>query len=250
MAERTEIEAAEGLHPIGRGLDHVAGGMDLIVEDDQHPLAARLRRPGDLQRVDQIGPGIGAERARRPLRPDQHHRVRRGEGEVQKERGLLEGRGAVRDDKAGDFRVVARDPVDHPAQLDPVVGADRGAADLAVGDRHRIGDQPGFGKLVEQRLAGQLLPEIGVVEDVERAGAERGNRAAGADDRDAGKVGHLLPPLSFRDARKGRPGTYEHGILKAWQDWCQSGQSVVFMGSRFRGNDSRCGYASQRLRRL
>ena len=28
MAERTKIDGAEGLNPVGRGLDDVAGGMD------------------------------------------------------------------------------------------------------------------------------------------------------------------------------------------------------------------------------
>ena len=107
MTERAEIERAEGLHPVGRGLDHVAGGMDLVIEDGEHALAARLGRSGDAQRVDQIHPGIGAERARRALRPDQHHRLRDPQGQVQKKPGFLQGRGAVRDHEPGDRGIVA-----------------------------------------------------------------------------------------------------------------------------------------------
>jgi hypothetical protein len=39
MAERTEIDRPECLHPVGRGLDHVAGRMDLVVEHDENTLA-------------------------------------------------------------------------------------------------------------------------------------------------------------------------------------------------------------------
>ena len=42
MAERAEIDGAEGLDPIGRSLDDVTGGMDLVVEHDQNTLASRL----------------------------------------------------------------------------------------------------------------------------------------------------------------------------------------------------------------
>jgi hypothetical protein len=42
MAERAEICRAEGLNPVGRGLDDVAGRMDLVVEDDQNTLTTRI----------------------------------------------------------------------------------------------------------------------------------------------------------------------------------------------------------------
>ena len=167
MAERAVIERAEGLHPVGRGLDHVARRVDFVVHHDQHALAPRLGAAGDAQRVDQVHAGIGAERAGRALRPDQHDRLRGREGQVQEERRLFQCRGAVRNDKPGDCRVIPHRTVDQPAQFDPVLRADRGRADLAEGHRHRLGDQPGFRELVEQRLAGQLLPEIGIVEHVE-----------------------------------------------------------------------------------
>ena len=80
MAERTEIERAKGLQPIGRGLDDVARGVDLVIEHGEHALAARLRRSRDAQGIDEVHAGIGTERARRTLRPDQHHRLRHGEG--------------------------------------------------------------------------------------------------------------------------------------------------------------------------
>src|SRR5579885_3180376 len=74
MAERAEIEAAKRLNAIGRGLYHVARGVDFVVEHDEHALAARFRRPGDAQRVVEVHPGIAAERAGRALRTDQHYR--------------------------------------------------------------------------------------------------------------------------------------------------------------------------------
>ena len=113
--------------------------------------------------------------------------MRRGEGQVEEKGGFLEGRGAVRNDEAGDRRLVARDAMDQRSDLDPILGADIGAAYLAEGHRHRVGNEPGLRKTVEQGLAGQLLPEIGVIEHVEARRSERGNRAASADDGNARK---------------------------------------------------------------
>ena len=89
------------------------------------------------------------------------------EGQVQKERSLLQCRGAVRNDKAGDRRLFARNAMDQRPDLDPILGADIGAADLPEGHRNRIGDKAGFGKPFEQRLACQLLPEIGIIQHIE-----------------------------------------------------------------------------------
>jgi hypothetical protein len=123
--------------------------MDLVVEHDQHTLASRSGRPGDAQGVDQVHPGIRAERAGGALRADEHYGMRRGEGQVEEKGGFLEGRGAVRNYEAGDRRLVARDAMDQRPDLDPILGADVGAADLTKGHRHWIGDEPGLRKTVE-----------------------------------------------------------------------------------------------------
>ncbi len=187
MAERAEIERAKGLHPVGRGLDDVARGVDLVVEHGEHAFAARLGRSGDAQGIDEVHSGVGTERARRALRPDQHHRLGDRQGQVQKKPGFLERRGAVRNDEPGKRRIVAGDPVDQRPQLDPLPGADLGAANLAKGHGHRIGDEPGLRKAVEQRFAAELLPEIGIVEHVEARCPDGRNRTAGADHRNAGE---------------------------------------------------------------
>ena len=44
------------------------------------PLPGAFGQPGDPQHVHA---GVGAERARRAMRPDQHDRLRRAEGQVQ-----------------------------------------------------------------------------------------------------------------------------------------------------------------------
>src|SRR4029077_11997142 len=93
----------------------------------------------------------------------------------------------VRDDKPDDRRILACYPLDQPSQLEPLPEADLGAADLAKGHGHRIGDEPGFRKAVEQRLAAELLPEIRIVEHIEARGPDRRDRTAGADHRNAGE---------------------------------------------------------------
>jgi hypothetical protein len=42
MAERAEIDGPEGLDPLSRSLDDVAGGMDFVVEHDHNTLASRI----------------------------------------------------------------------------------------------------------------------------------------------------------------------------------------------------------------
>ena len=187
MAERAKIERAKGLHPVGRGLDDVARGVDFVIEHREHALAARLGRPGDAQRADEVHRGVRAKRAGRALRSDEDDRLSDGERQVQKKPGFLEGCGAVRNDEPGERRVVPCDPVDQLPQLDPLLGPDLGAADLAKGYGHRIGNEPGLRKTVEQRLAAELLPEIGIVEHVEARGPDRRDRTAGADHRNAGE---------------------------------------------------------------
>src|SRR5262249_43514927 len=75
VAERAEIERAEGLYAVCRGLDHIARGMDLVVEHDEHTLAVCLRATRDLQRIQKIGASISAERACRALCSDQDDRL-------------------------------------------------------------------------------------------------------------------------------------------------------------------------------
>ena len=48
-------------------------------------------------------PGIGRQRAGRPLRADQHHRHRDLQRQIEEIRGLLQRRGAVADDDAGEI---------------------------------------------------------------------------------------------------------------------------------------------------
>jgi hypothetical protein len=81
--------------------------MDLVVQDDEDALAARLGTAGDLQRVDKVGAGVAAKRAGRPLRPNQHDRSVDAQRQVQEKRGLFERCGAVRNDKSGEAGVLA-----------------------------------------------------------------------------------------------------------------------------------------------
>src|SRR5215472_5966513 len=187
MAERAEIEGAESLHAIGRGLHDIARGMDLIVKHDEDALPSRVREAGHLQCVHEIGAGIAAERARRALRSDQYDGLIDAKRQIEEERGLLKRRRAVRDNKTGEFRILTGRAVNERAQFEPVPGADRGRADLPKRDRHGFGNLPRFRKAVEQCFGCQLLSELGIIEYVEAAGAERRNRPARPDNRNARK---------------------------------------------------------------
>src|SRR5436309_10402788 len=99
MAERAEIERAEGLDAVSRGFDHIARRVDLIVQYDKDALAARFGAARDAQCVDKVHAGIRAEGAGGALGPDQDDRLPDAQGEVQEKRRLFERRRAMRDDK-------------------------------------------------------------------------------------------------------------------------------------------------------
>src|SRR5205814_205306 len=80
--------------------------VDLIVQHDEDALAARFGAAGDAQRVDKVHAGIRAEGAGGALGPDQDDRLPDAQGEVQEKRRLFERRGAMRDDKTGEPRIL------------------------------------------------------------------------------------------------------------------------------------------------
>src|SRR6266480_409785 len=57
VAEHAEVRAPERLEPERRGLAHLACGLDLVVEEDEHAEPTRLLRSCNAHRIQEIEPG-------------------------------------------------------------------------------------------------------------------------------------------------------------------------------------------------
>ena len=60
MTQCAKIRRAEGLQPVSGGLYDIAGGVDLVIEHDEHTFAARLRRAGHAEGIDEVHTSVGA----------------------------------------------------------------------------------------------------------------------------------------------------------------------------------------------
>ena len=69
-AEDAVIARLERIEPQRVGLGDVAGGVDLVVQDHEHALAARRRFGRDAEPLEQVGRSFIAERARIAHRAD------------------------------------------------------------------------------------------------------------------------------------------------------------------------------------
>src|ERR1700682_3298768 len=79
------------------------------------------------------------------------------------------------------------------AKLDPISGANRGAAPRAKGNRQRVRDQPRLLKAVQDLGNRQLPAEVRIVDAIQTGLSPGGNGAASADHRDPGKRGCHVP---------------------------------------------------------
>ena len=197
MTEHAEIGRLEGLRAGAVRLGDLARGVDLVVEHRQHAHAARFRRAGDAHRVQQVEEGVGREPRGRALRPHQHHRLVRLDGEIEEIGGLLKRRRAVGDGDAVHFGA-GGGLVDDGEQLRPDGGTHRSRGDGAERHRHDVRHP------VELRHLGDQLPDfhhLGMVHiggELEAVVPQRRDRAAGADHRD-GRACHGLvsPPAAL-----------------------------------------------------
>ena len=146
VAQHAEIRAPERLEAEGRGLGDLAGGLDLVVEDDEHAEPARLRRGGHADRAHEVHPGVGAEPAGRPLGAHDDDRDVVVHGEVQEVGRLLERRRAMRDHHAVERGFTRGHGVNRLGQEQPLGGSDGRAPDAtgtAPGRSPRPGPSPG-----------------------------------------------------------------------------------------------------------
>ncbi len=120
-AKLAVVAAAERLEPERVGLGHVARGVDLVVEDHEHALIARLWIGGDADAFEQIGGALIAHGAGIAHRPDHHHRPRVADGQVQEERRFLQRVGAARHDNPGEVLIAGEGLVDAFRQAHPLL---------------------------------------------------------------------------------------------------------------------------------
>ena len=105
QAERTKIPALEGIGRLGMGLDHLGGGENLVVHDDEDAKACGIRGEGNPEGGPQIGGSIPAQLRTVAHRPDEDDRLGEIEDEIEQVSGLFERVGSVSDDGPGNGRV-------------------------------------------------------------------------------------------------------------------------------------------------
>ena len=190
VAEHAEIGRVERLQAVGRRLGDLARRLDLVVERNEHAEPARGRRRGRTDGAEQVHAGIAAQGAGGPLGSDHDHGLVGLERQMQEVGGLLQRRGAVRDDEARDRRLLGCEAMNDRSELEPFGRADLRAADAAERHRQHLGDLGDLGIAPDHLLDRQLDAEIGVVEHVGAVAAERGDGAAGSNGSDEGTIRH------------------------------------------------------------
>ena len=184
VTEQPELGRLEGLNPKGVGLGRVTGGVDLVVQNDQHAFGFRIGGNRGANGVEQIQRTVGADRRRWPHRSHHDDRLVRPDGQIEEIRGLFERVRARGDHEPGDGRGLLEDGLDALRQRQPVVDREVGAVDIDdlldahIRDlrdlRHRL-DQ-----LFAEDRAGLVVRQVG------RRGTGAGDGAAGrehVDDR-------------------------------------------------------------------
>ena len=173
-----QLHAGEAAQVLGGDLAQAQRLPHPARETDQHPEVTGGRAGGHRQRVAQIGRTVGVGRVGAAHGAGQHDRNAAVVGEVQPQRGLFHGVGAVGDDHA----------VGAVADRGPHRGADPvpiGRRQLGAVDRHQVDD------IDVDRPDGQVRAAAGGSAHPVGAGAGR-DRAAGGDDDEAAH-GAIIP---------------------------------------------------------
>ena len=189
IAQETQLVGFEGLHAQSVGLVHLAGTVDLVVEDGEHPHASGLGGGGDANRVQQVQVGVGAYGGWWTHGAGDDHRTLGLDGQMEKVGGLLQRGRAVGDDYAGRVGFFALDGVDALRQGNPVSRTDGGAAhaDHVLGDDVEV--LVDFRHPLQVLVNGEVVAYLGVQGVVHPVGADAGDAAAGGDDVYGG-LGH------------------------------------------------------------
>jgi hypothetical protein len=216
------IAAAKGVEAQRVGLGDVARGVDLIVEDDQHALAARCGFRRDAKAGQEVRGPLVAERARIAHRADDHDGFVALDGEIQEVRGFLERVGAARDDDTGEIGVLAKHQIDPLREIDPLRQRERGARDVgelfrlrphvAIEGRDRlhqlVGRQPSAGS-VRDRSAGRNQSDLRLRSGgIRRNGLRRNARLS----RKCGRAARQ----NSRDEESSAPGGRQHAATIPW----------------------------------
>ena len=186
ITQHAEVRAPERLESKGRGLGDLTGGLDLVVEDDEHAQPARLWRAGHADRAHEVHPGVGAEPAGRPLGAHDDDRDVVVDGEVQEVCRLLERRRAMGDHHAVERGFTRSHGVNRLGQEQPVGGSDKRAPDGLERHRDDLRDLGRLRDAGEELVRADLPPGVHVLPDVEAVPPDRRDRPARSDQGHAG----------------------------------------------------------------
>ena len=144
VTEQPDVAAAEGLHAVSVRFRNFARGVDFIVHDDDHALAAGFGGDGNAHRIQEIERPVGRQSGIRPLRAGDDDGLVAAHRQIEKIRGLFEAVGALHEDDAVNFITLEHffDFDGEPAQL--VVRGDFlriAGIDIDVGQRTEFGQR-------------------------------------------------------------------------------------------------------------
>ena len=168
--------ALKGLNAQRIGFRDFARRIDLVVQHDKHAFAARVAGRCDTECIQQIRRALISGRSGAPHRPHDDDGFGRSNGQMEEIGQLFEGVRSRRDDSAREVWVSFEDVIDPFRQLNPLIQRHRGAGDIRELLR--------FGPGVSLQAGYQLQHLFGA----HPGAAACGDRAAGCDKSDAGKL--------------------------------------------------------------
>ena len=134
----------------------------------------------------QIESAIRAQSGRRPHCPDDHDRHRHLYGQVQEISGFLQRGGAMRHHDTGDRLSAATVACTSPTSRNQSVGANFGASDVLVSNRHDIGDAAEFRNTSDEFLDLHEAARCAVFVKIEPVPPDSRNGSPGADHGNSG----------------------------------------------------------------
>ena len=184
VTQHAKIGGAEGLQPQGGSLGHLAGALNFVIQHDQYAHAARLRRCRNPHGIVEVQGRIGALCACGTLGADDDDRLGAFQSQIEEVGRLFGGCGAMSDDDAVQRRVSGHRVMHRANQLQPVGRTDFRRPDRLVRNQRQVRGFADHREFLDDLPDRHLLAAMGVVQQVQRAEADRRNSAASTDDCD------------------------------------------------------------------